>query len=391
MQATVTFFPVDNGDMTLITLADPQGTNILVDCNIRQAADDPDEKDYRDVARDLRSRIKRTANGRPYVEAFLLSHPDEDHCRGLKRHFYLGPLADYPDDNKPEAEKRILILEMWSSPMVFRRRCASHALCADAEAFNNEARRRVALNREKNFAVGDGDRILVLGEDKDGKTDDLGQILVKAGQQLQRINGQVSRYFRGHLLAPRHLEDPETEELLSKNESSVIFNFKLADSADDFTACSFLTGGDAEVAIWERIWQRYKTTPEVLQYDILQTPHHCSWRSLSAESWSESKGKAQVSKDARSALAQAKNGALIIASSKPISADDCDPPCTGSVAQYKAIAAAANGRFYCTAEYPSLKFPAPLTLKITQQGPILLVASGAAVAATSSQRAGRAG
>jgi Cft2 family RNA processing exonuclease len=87
---TVTYFPVDNGDMTLIALADTAGTKVLIDCNIRDAADDP-EDDTRDVAKGLRARLKRDSKKRPYVDAFLLSHPDQDHCRGLEKHFYLGP------------------------------------------------------------------------------------------------------------------------------------------------------------------------------------------------------------------------------------------------------------------------------------------------------------
>ncbi|MEI9605510.1 hypothetical protein V5053_25130 [Enterobacter hormaechei] len=48
MAAKVTFFQVGNGDMTLVRLADTQGTSILTDVHIRSAADDP--KDDTDVA-----------------------------------------------------------------------------------------------------------------------------------------------------------------------------------------------------------------------------------------------------------------------------------------------------------------------------------------------------
>ena len=89
MPTTITFFPVDNGDMTLIKFGDLDATTLLIDVNIRQDADDPDGE-ARDVAKDLRERLKKDENGRPYVDAFLLSHPDQDHCRGLKRHFYLA-------------------------------------------------------------------------------------------------------------------------------------------------------------------------------------------------------------------------------------------------------------------------------------------------------------
>ena len=34
------------------------------------------------------------------------------------------------------------------------------------------------------------------------------------------------------------------------------------------------------VGIWERIWADHKAKKVVLEYDILGTPHHCSWRSL---------------------------------------------------------------------------------------------------------------
>ena len=165
MTATITFFPVGNGDMTLITLADASETKILVDCNIRDTADDPDDA-TRDVAQDLRARLKRDARGRPYVDAFLLSHPDQDHCNGLPEHFHLGDPVDYPDDKKPDSEKRIFIRELWSSPMVFRRASNEHPLCDDAKAFNAEARRRVKVNRDKAFTgIDAGNRILILGED----------------------------------------------------------------------------------------------------------------------------------------------------------------------------------------------------------------------------------
>ena len=133
MPTTVTFFPVNNGDMTLIKFGDADSTTLLIDVNIRVAADDPG-KDVRDVAKDLRDRLKKDKDGRPYVDAFLLSHPDQDHCRGIDRHFHLGPLSDYPDDNKDFKDKKIVIREMWSSPIVFRRASKDHTLCDDAKA-----------------------------------------------------------------------------------------------------------------------------------------------------------------------------------------------------------------------------------------------------------------
>jgi hypothetical protein len=165
MPTTVTHFPVDCGDMTLIVLGDKQKTTILIDCNIRQAADDPEDA-TRDVAKDLRERIQRDSQGRPYVDVFLTGHPDQDHCRGIQKHFHLGTPEDYPDDKKADREKKIVIGEVWSSPIVFRRASRDHKLCDDAEALQKEAKRRVKLTRENGGAdPGTGNRILLLGED----------------------------------------------------------------------------------------------------------------------------------------------------------------------------------------------------------------------------------
>jgi hypothetical protein len=369
MPSNLTFFPVGNGDMTLIKLADANSTTILIDINIRTDADSPNLP-MRDVAKDLRDRLKNDDSGRPYVDVFLLSHPDQDHCRGLERHFYLGPLADYPDDKKPQNEKRIVIREIWSSPIVFRRASRNHVLCSDAKAFNCEARRRVKVNREKGFSVADGDRITVLAEDENGKTDDLGPILWKTGEKSSRIHGKdFSGQFSGHLLAPLKCEgDPELEEDLSKNHSSVIINFKLAAGPLTPDGVKFLSGGDAEVLIWTKLWEKYNDTPEVLEYDVMQAPHHCSWHSLSYDSWSYKKEEAKVEQPARNALGQARAGAVIVASCKPIQDDDVDPPCIRAKREYLDILKPRSGTFLCTDEYPKESAPEPYVLTVTAQG-----------------------
>jgi len=368
MPTTLTFFPVDNGDMTLIKLGDTDATTLLIDVNIRQDADDPDGE-ARDVAKDLRDRLRKDVNGRPYVDAFLLSHPDQDHCRGLTRHFHLGPPGEYPDDKKDYKDKKIVIREIWSSPIVFRRASKTHTLCDDASAFNAEARRRVKLNRGKNFSVGDGDRILIMGEDIDGKTDDLGPILKKVDESFSTINGKQSAFFSAYLLAPLDAQDnEEEEESLVKNQSSVIMNITLAADAQTADGAKFLTGGDAEVFIWNRQWERHKDEPEVLEYDLLQTPHHCSWHSLSYDSWSEHGEKAKTDADARSALSQTRDGAIMVASCKPIAEDDSDPPCIRAKREYVAIVKDAKGEFYCTGEYPDAKAVEPLVFTVTSGG-----------------------
>jgi hypothetical protein len=333
---SVTYFPVDNGDMTLLEL--DSGRKILIDINIRESADDP-EDETPDAARMLRERLnKDPKTGNYYVDAFLLSHPDQDHCRGLERHFHLGLPEEHAGDDK------IIIREMWSSPMVFRRASRRHTLCADAKAWNSEAKRRVQYFRDDK-PVNSGNRILILGADENGKTDDLTPILITLDQEFRSVDGVRDSSFSARLLAPMSKSDDEAEEeLLTKNNSSVVLRFKLS-AEGNADACRYLTGGDAEVAIWERLWTRHKNRPDWLDYDLLLTPHHCSWHSLSYDSWSDLGDDAEVSPDARNALSQARGGAYLVSSSKEILDDNNDPPCIRAKREYEAIAKEASGLF----------------------------------------------
>ena len=342
MTASITFFPVGNGDMTLLTFDNDQ--KLLIDLHVRKAADDDDD-DTPDVMADLRSRLTRDDKGRMFVDGFLLSHPDKDHISGLESHFHLGP----PDEWN-ENDDKILIREMWSSPIVFRRATKNHVLCADAKAWAKEARRRVKRFRDTGQAISDGDRIQIMGEDQDGKTDDILAIVVKTDDLVTSLNSIKSGTFEGRLRAPMlHDEDEELEELLGKNQSSVIIRFSIR-GGGMLDKCRFLSGGDAEVAIWERLWLKHgDDQADWLGYDVLQAPHHCSWHSLSYDSYSTYGEDAAVCDDARSALSQIRKGAIIVASSETIEPEDSDPPSDRAKREYISIVDDDEDRFLCVA------------------------------------------
>ncbi|MYD86277.1 MAG: metallohydrolase [Cenarchaeum sp. SB0669_bin_11] len=359
MEAKISFFPVGNGDMTLITTE--SGRRILIDMNIRADADDPD-KTTPDVTRLLRDRLTKDSEGRYFVDVLLVSHPDQDHCRGLRKHFHLGPPAEW--SNKAD---KIFVREIWSSPRVFRRASKNNPLCDDAKAFNREAKRRVGRFRDSWGFVGDGDRVLILGEDEDGKTDDLGKVLVTVDTEFDRICGTHDSTFRARLLGPLPQDDDADGDVLSKNNSSTILRFSLAGGGVSDKG-RFLTGGDAEVEIWRRLWGRHERRIDWLSYDLLQTPHHCSWHSLSYDSWSEKGEDAEVCEEARSALAQARGGATIVSSSNPIKDDKNDPPCIRAKREYESIVAEVSGVFRCVGEHPNEHAPAVLDFEVTRNG-----------------------
>jgi len=335
----VVFFPVGKGDMTLLELE--SGRKILVDINIRSAADHPDE-DVPDVAEKLRARLIRDPEGRLYVDAFLLTHPDQDHCRGLTEHFHLGPPNDWS-----KTDDKILIREIWSSPIVFRR---APSLCDDAKAFTTEARRRVKAFRQDPLLSVAGDRILILGEDEDGKTDDLSDILVKVDRTFSKVDGHEDQTFEAVLLGPlQKTQNQDEERTLAKNHSSTILRWSIA-AQGKRDACLFLSGGDAAVAIWERLWSRHQEQPDQLQYDLLLEPHHCSWHSLSYDSWSDKREDAEVCQAARAALSHGRPGANLVASSVPIKDEQPDPPCIRAKREYESIAKEFRGKHRCVGE-----------------------------------------
>lgn len=365
MTAKIDFFPVDNGDMALLTLE--SGRNILIDVNIRKSADDEKKDEVIDVATLLKDKLQRDSEGRLYVDAFLLTHPDQDHCRGIERHFHLGKPEDWKNDNS----EKIIIREMWSSPIIFRRKkdVSEKGLCDDANAWWKEARRRVNLFKQAHFksSIKDGDRIQVLGEDRDGKTDELHEILIKTDTEITKICGSTDGTFKAWLIAPLVVDDKEAECLTGKNNSSTIIRFSIKAGIND-EAGLFLVGGDAEVENWERVWRRNSMKTERLEYNVLLSPHHCSWHSLSHDSWSDKKREAYVDPDARLALAQATKNAFIIASSKAILDDDNDPPCIRAKEEYESILKDVDGTFLCTTDECEDDV---LTIEITSNGPQL--------------------
>ena len=245
MTATISFFPVGNGDMTLIET--DSGKKILIDCNIRSGDDHPD------VTTQLKERLSRDDQDRLYVDLFIWTHPDEDHCRGVSKNFYLGKPEDWNED---EDEDLIFIRGIWSSPIVFRRADkAKHKLSEDAKSLNKEAKRRVQYFKDHRHQ-NDGNYIQILCKDEGDKTDTIEEIVLQLDEATSMINGDRDDSFSAQLLGPAPKADlDEDDEKLGKNHSSVILNFTLR-ADNNRASANFLNGGDAEVVCWETLWDR---------------------------------------------------------------------------------------------------------------------------------------
>lgn len=358
--STITFFPVGdkNGGMALIKLNDDKKTTMLIDC----AIGDELIAEHCDVNQELRDRLPTDSKGRPYVDAFILTHRHDDHVKGFTKHFHVGPLDDYNDSAD---ELKIIIRELWSSHNFWKPSTKSNQLCEDAKAFNKEMKRRVDLFKEDKRIKPEGDRAIIVGKDPDGKTDGLENINYDIGDTFTKINNvNISSKLKGFILSPiAQQKDEDDESFTNKNRQSIVMQLSVFQGDQKN---KLLMAADAECLVWESLWGQYKGDTEKLEYDILYAPHHCSWHSLSYDSQS-SCDDPKVCGDAKKALSQNKEGAVIVSQSKIIKDSDQDPPSEAAKKEYVGIV--GGNKFYCTNEHPNDKKPEPLEFNLTGDGP----------------------
>ena len=241
------FWPVGNGDSTTIVV-DSQ-TYLQVDLNQREKSEDDDDPGW-SVVDELVEGLP-TVNGRPYLAAFALTHPDQDHCRGFVK------LLDEVD-----------IGELWFTPRVFRE--YKKDLCDDAEDFKKEAERRmketISVNgdprrwkpgaRLRLFRV-TGGRVRGLPEDR----------LTVPGNELTVIDEKdVSEEFRAFVHAP--FKDDDAGE---RNDTSLGMQVTLSEGDKKVRA---LLLGDLSYPIIRRIFN--VSDADDLTWNVLLAPHHCS-------------------------------------------------------------------------------------------------------------------
>ena len=347
----IIFYPVDNGNMIFIKLSDK--TTMLIDINIRKAASDDNKEEIYDVVTHLKDYLEKDSNGRYFLDAFILTHLDLDHIAGLQDNFHLGKIEDYSDKDK----EKIIINETWSSERFWKRETEKITLSEDAKAFNKEMRRRSNLCKNSGGTIqGIGDRAIILGEDDDG----LKNIIHNIGTSTSKINNKEIENFNLNILGPIEQQAGEDKECFDeKNRGSVILQFEV--TVGSFKHKILLTG-DAEVDVWEYMNGIY--SDELLEYDILSVPHHCSWHSLSHDK--DRDPNPQMSQEAYDALSHSLAGAIAISSSKQILDDENNPPHHRAKKEYIKIVGEDN--FYCTGEYRDKDNVEPLVIELTPNG-----------------------
>ena len=312
------FWPVANGDSTTVVI--DSATHLQIDLNHLEKSEDDEDPTW-SIVDELVKRLPKK-RGRPYLSAFALTHPDQDHCRGFAK------LLDDVD-----------VGELWFTPRVFLE--YKKDLCDDAEAFKNEAERRVKETIDATGDPGAGHRVRIFGyselldDDKFKNFPD--DRLTVPGNELTTIDEKnVSGEFRAFVHAP--FKDDDAGE---RNDTSLGMQVTLLDGSKMLRA---LLLGDLSYPIIKRIFEISEA--DDLAWNVLLAPHHCSKAVMYWQD--EDDDQEKLKKHIVNAMDDAsKDPNRIVASSNTVPSSNEpgeDPPHAKAQTQYESITTS----FLCT-------------------------------------------
>jgi len=348
----ITFYPVKNGDTNLIEFSD--GVKMLIDCKFRSEAEKEND-DYNVIDDLLSNKLTTQKHGLPYLNAFVLTHPDQDHCLGFESKFFTGK---NPEKEEPSSEEKddklILVGELWYSPRVFAE--YEKDLSADAKAFKKEVERRMELWKNNDSTKNKpGNRIRIIGyadvDDLEGIPDDR---IAAAGDEISDVDGANRTKYKFFIHAPfKKSIDGD-----SRNETSIVMQISIdADEKKDVGKVFF--GGDAEWRVWKQI-QDKTAEDKYLEWNILEAPHHCSYTFFSDNRDDDPE---QSSIDF---LNHIKGNGFIVSSSKTIKQNSDNPPCQKAKNRYiEHLPNKDEDYFKCTEEDNK---QAPVVFEIRKDG-----------------------
>lgn len=330
MKHSIKFYPVGNGDCCLVDIG---GANkkMMFDCNFRQKAEDDNDEMY-DVFEDLTSNELTKKHGLHFLDAFLLTHPDQDHCRDFENKFYLGDPDKIKDSDK-EA-KKILIGELWYSPRVFEE--SGSDLNADAKAFKKEATRRMDLYKsDKKKADSDGNRIRIIGWSDNPDLKGLKDRIVTPGDIISEVNGAICRHFEMFIHAPFKTNINGED----RNMTSIVSQLRFMSDKNSNDIARVFLAGDTEWRVIEHIMD-VTDDDNYLHWDLLEAPHHCSYKFFADDREDD------PNQESLDFLDKKESGAFVISSSKVVKKNSDNPPCQKAKNRY--VGKVGEGNFICT-------------------------------------------
>ncbi|MBK8569126.1 MAG: hypothetical protein IPN81_03655 [Nitrosomonadales bacterium] len=376
----ITFFPVGNGDTTLIEANDK---TILTDVNYRcerytdrfrpcidvngqignaatlgqEEASKPFEWIYYDFALDLQYACYQSSyrSNREYrLSLLVLTHPDKNNLTGFGKLFYVGDPAEF-EDRPREDDKLILIEEMWINSCFTDPKFETD----ESKPVFQEIKRRLDLQGKQGSEL-NGNRISIL----------------EATSSSDGLVKTFSRNIEAHVLSPVKKEGEASNAAQADvNDASLVIRW----TVKVFGGMNrIMLGGDATVEVWDRIWQNYQNNTDKLSWHILLAPHHCA---IDAIARKNKDGKYEYSENALNALGQVISDGFVVSSSKEIKHNDDLLPSWEAKQKYLGMLKDADeARFLnpdTRANAPLLYSPLqddkpePVVFTLTKEGPSL--------------------
>ncbi|NQV15305.1 hypothetical protein HQ531_07595 [bacterium] len=247
------FWPVGTGDSSTIVINDE--TIMQIDLHQLEKAEEEDDPHVQ-IVQELESKLNKV-DGKPFLNVFALTHPDEDHIKGFE-----------------ELLEKVTIGEIWHTPKIFHE--YKKDLCDDAIAFKDEVTRRKDLIISNSGNVDVGDRILVVGHDSLFTE---GADYEKLPEEFRANPGNLITSLNGNEYSDNlevFIHAPFKEDISGdRNNTSLALHIKIINGASFGQALFF---GDREYPTIKKIFDRTteKGNTDRLAWNIMLSAHHCS-------------------------------------------------------------------------------------------------------------------
>lgn len=322
------FWPVGTGDSTTFVVR-PNEIVFQVDLRHSQKSED-EETDCAPIIDYLEEHLPKV-DGKPYLSAFAITHPDKDHIQGFE-----------------ELLKRVMVGELWFSPRIFREHDDDKdSLGADAKAFREEAHRRVTATVKAGGDPGAGDRVRVVGWDELLEEEHYKglpmQFFSVPGDVVETLDGDdLTGQFRVFIHGP--FKQGSDEDVGDRNDTSLAMQVVYG---DDPSAGGVLLFGDHKYPMLRKIFDVTKNhgNEENMKWQVLLAPHHCS-RSVMYQTEEDKLVLKQDILDDLEAYQVGKGYVVASANCIPQSnAHGDNPPHADAKSRYQEL---ASGGFLCT-------------------------------------------
>ncbi|MBS1712979.1 MAG: hypothetical protein JST30_01445 [Armatimonadetes bacterium] len=372
-----TVFPLGNAETLRLDINDGL-RKVLVD--YADTRDPNNSFDLRCKLADLLLADLAAAKRKDY-DAVAFTHLDDDHTCGAGDFFY------FEHDKTRQGDDRIKMTELWVPAFAV----LETNLDGDKLLIRKEARWRLKELGGKGVRVFSAPGTLKKWfEDNDLDLDDYRKrgIVLDAGKLVPSFSlaNDNAEFFIHSPFASR----TEDGELHVRNTDAIVMQAVF--QCEDGSQTKFLITADVPYSQLDEIVRvtKLKKNEARLQWDIYDTPHHCSYTALGPE---KGESKTKPSDNVKWLLEQGQPGSLIISSSDPIPNVDTDqPPHRQAAATYRDTASDHGGEFTVTMEHPKAANPKPLVIEITSLGAaIVREALPAAGVVATSQPAHRVG